>query len=413
MHPQWDHIIKIDGFELLDIISLKSSITYEIRFIALSACPHCNCTLCWARSKLIRTIRHWSIGNQRVYLKVHLKKLQCQNCNRYFTQRLPGILPYQRSSELFKKEITHQHHHGITQSQLAKEYRMGAATIERWYHSSLKTKLLELKTRHTPRVLGIDEHFFTRKKGYATTIADLSRGTVFDVRLGRSEASLKHYLERLEGKHNTKVILMDLSETYRSLCKKYFCNAVIVADRFHVVRLINHTFLKVWSQLDPNGRKNRGLLSLVRRHEWNLKPEQKLKLREYLKLNPVLEGIYDFKQKLNFLMIQKKLNKPQWVKLIPEFLQMIEQLKTAPIEALRTLGKTLNSWKEEIARMWRFTKTNSITEGLHTKMEMLSRRAFGFKNFDNYRIRVLSHCGGLYLGLSAAPPCLEKSRRRA
>jgi transposase len=49
--------------------------------------------------------------------------------------------------------------------------------------------------------------------------------------------------------------------------KKYFPNAMIVADRFHVVRLLNHHFLKVWGMLDPEGRKSRGLLSLMRRHE--------------------------------------------------------------------------------------------------------------------------------------------------
>jgi transposase len=43
--------------------------------------------------------------------------------------------------------------------------------------------------------------------------------------------------------------------------------------------------------------------------------------------------------------------------------------------------------------MWRFTKTNSITEGLHNKMELISRRAFGFRNFKNYRLRVKALCG--------------------
>jgi len=40
-----------------------------------------------------------------------------------------------------------------------------------------------------------------------------------------------------------------------------------------------------------------------------------------------------------------------------------------------------------------FTKSNGITEGFHTKMEMISRRAFGFRNFENYRLRVLALCG--------------------
>jgi hypothetical protein len=41
-----------------------------------------------------------------------------------------------------------------------------------------------------------------------------------------------------------------------------------------------------------------------------------------------------------------------------------------------------------IACMWRFTKNNGITEGFHTKMELIQRRAYGFKNFTNYRLRV-------------------------
>ena len=51
------------------------------------------------------------------------------------------------------------------------------------------------------------------------------------------------------------------------------------------------------------------------------------------------------------------------------------------------------AWLEPIVRMWRFSKTNGITEGFHTKMEMLSRRAYGFRNFENYRLRVLAQCG--------------------
>ena len=62
-------------------------------------------------------------------------------------------------------------------------------------------------------------------------------------------------------------------------------------------------------------------------------------------------------------------------------------------KAMRKLGKTLDNWKKEIGRMLRFSKTNSITEGLHNKMEMLSRRAFGFRNFENYRLKVRVHCG--------------------
>jgi transposase len=58
------------------------------------------------------------------------------------------------------------------------------------------------------------------------------------------------------------------------------------------------------------------------------------------------------------------------------------------------LAETFDSWKQEIARMWRYTRNNAITEGFHTKMEMIQRRAYGFRNFENYRLRVRLLCGG-------------------
>jgi hypothetical protein len=39
--------------------------------------------------------------------------------------------------------------------------------------------------------------------------------------------------------------------------------------------------------------------------------------------------------------------------------------------------------------MWRFTRNNGITEGFHDKMELINRQAYGFRNFENYRLRVI------------------------
>ena len=74
------------------------------------------------------------------------------------------------------------------------------------------------------------------------------------------------------------------------------------------------------------------------------------------------------------------------------YLQCINQLKASAFQPLKTLGKTLYQWREEIVRMWRFTKSNGITEGFHRKMKLIQRRAYGFKNFENYRLRVRVLC---------------------
>ena len=242
-------------------------------------------------------------------------------------------------------------------------------------------------------MLGIDEHFFSRRRGYATTFCDLKGHKIFDVVLGRSEAALESYLQPLPGKEQVRVVCMDLAVGYRALVRKHFPKARIVADRFHVLRLVNQQFLTCWREIDGVGSKHRGLMSLMRRHRRNLKPEQRTKLEAYLKKTPVLDVIYRFKQMLCSLLLKKHRTRKQCARLAPRFLRAIEQLRESGLAPLVQLGETLASWSAEIGTMWRFTRNNGITEGFHTKMEVLQRQAYGFRNFPNYRLRVKIMCG--------------------
>jgi len=130
----------------------------------------------------------------------------------------------------------------------------------------------------------------------------------------------------------------------------------------------------------------------MRRHRKNLRPDQLLSLSRYLGKHPELKVIYDFKQDLCELMMTKRQTARQLKKLIPILLDYIEKLKESMLSSMITLGMTLESWREEVARMFRFTKSNGILEGFHNKMEMISRRAYGFRNFANYRLRVKALC---------------------
>ena len=105
---------------------------------------------------------------------------------------------------------------------------------------------------------------------------------------------------------------------------------------------------------------------------------------------PVLRSLYFAKQQLNGFLVMKTVKRQRAKKMLPQFLALVAQLAQSPA---RALANTLRSWLEPIVRMWRFSKSNGITEGFHTKMEMLSRRAYGFRNFENYRLRVLTQCG--------------------
>ena len=101
------------------------------------------------------------------------KPYRCEECGKYFNQRFRGILPRKRSTEQFRREVAKRHHDGVTQKTLSQRVRVSCSTIEKWYQELIYLENQKF-TKKCPRVLGIDEHFFTKKKGYATTFADLS-----------------------------------------------------------------------------------------------------------------------------------------------------------------------------------------------------------------------------------------------
>nr|WP_233590641.1 transposase [Legionella qingyii] len=98
-----------------------------------------------------------------------------------------------------------------------------------------------------------------------------------------------------------------------------FPNAKIVADRFHVIRLLQHQCMMTYRELSTQIKSNRGILALL-----HIRPDRLT---------------------------------PQRRKMIPQFLNMLDELKSSPFKALAALGKTFCLWKEEILRMWRFGST--------------------------------------------------------
>lgn len=389
--PHYEAIIGLPDYKLISVREY-AGILYSVTYVGPRLCPHCKSQNLRKKDTFLRKIQHQSRGIDRTFLVLKCHKFHCRSCGRYFNDRLPGIRPRFQSTEPFRDEIAIKHHQGIARAISAKYSGVSSSTVERCYKAYLAQKERHRANAFCPKVLGIDEKHFTKKKGYMTTFCDLRRRKVFDVTMGRSEASLRGYLKKMSGRQNCRVLVMDLSETFRCVGRKHFPNAMIVADRFHVVKLINHHFLKTWSELDEVGRKSRGLSSLIRRHPENLKPEQVPKLQRYLDENPAVKALYEFKQYLMRTVKARVYSKSEARKLIPDFLNCIALLKESKFKFMKVLGDTLESWQEEIVRMWRFSKTNSITEGLHNRMEEIIRRAYGFRNFENFRLRVKHYC---------------------
>lgn len=385
-------LLGLPEFQITGISRENKVVVLSLKYTGEARCPHCQSAKLRKKDRREREVRHEGFGTRRCLLRMAAYKWLCQECGKYFWDRFPGILPWQRATEPYRRYIFEQHWDGVCRSRLAGREQIGHATVERWFHYFLRREAAEFSGATCPRVLGIDEHFFTRKRGYATTFCDLGKHRVYDVVLGRSEAALESYLSKLKGREQVRIVCMDLSPTYRALARKWFPNALVVTDRFHVIRLVHQQFMAQMRAIDPAGAKNRGLVSLLRRHAAHLSEQQSRKLAEYFLAQPAIAALYEFREKLCSLLRNKGLNQKACRPLARQFLGHIEALRTSSFAAMRSLGETLDSWKEEIARMWRFSRSNGITEGFHTKMEALQRQAYGFRNFRNYRLRVQSMC---------------------
>ena len=236
-------VLGLPGYQITGIEEQSGKVRISARHAGPISCPHCGGVRLRLKDRRVRKPRHESWGVRQSVLELESRKWRCRDCGRGFWQRFPGILPRKRATEPFRRSVSLKHFDGISRSRLGQREGIGSATVERWFQDFLKLRAAERSSAPCPQVLGIDEHFFTRRLGYATTFCDLKGHKIYDVVLGRSEAALESYLDRLPGKESVRVVCMDLASVYRALVRKHFPKALIVADRFHVIRLIHHHFL--------------------------------------------------------------------------------------------------------------------------------------------------------------------------
>ena len=374
-------------------ISGRDPLIYHCVRSCASSCVHCGSERLHKKDRLQRRFEHERTGLRRSVIEVTYYKYHCKDCGRYFRENLDGILRYQRSTEPCRRQVFHHHRHGMSRKQLGEDFGKSSRTLNRWYGHIFDLEHRKRLSMQCPSVLGIDEHYFSKKqKIFATTLCDLRKNRVFDVVKGKSGVDLKDYLEQLQGKEKVQVVCMDLSSSYRSIVKKYFPNAKIVSDRFHVVRIVQHHLIKTAMQLDPSLKEQRGMIRLLRKHHANLTDDQRKRLLIYLEDNPAVTAVYEHKEEWMKLLLKKNHTRKKARPLAHQFFQLLHVLKEMPISSCQALARTLESWQEEIGRMWRFTKSNGITEGFHRKIKLIQRLAYGYRNFENYRLRVRVLC---------------------
>lgn len=385
--------IGIHGYDIIAAEDKSAVIEVHVRVKKPKRrCPCCGGDRPHSKGRIVRQARHLDCFGKATVLVVHARRNKCTVCGTIFPDVIPGIRPYRRSTEKLRDQIYEDHQDGICGRRLAQRNEISPATVERIYHERTQRRASERLQKHCPRILGIDEHTVHKGYRFATTFCNLGRNKVFDIVEGKSQKALEGFLSRLKGRHKVKIICIDLSSSYRQIIQRWFPNAVIVADRFHAVRLGIHHFMQLAREVVKELPWNRPYLRLLRKHNKNLSEKEKDQLKELFKAQPVLEGIYRQKEKLCWLLNHKTQKAKQCRKLIQQFASFLDELRHSQIPRMIKLANTLQDWSEPIARMWRFSKNNGITEGFHRKMKLIQRRAYGFKNFNNYRLRVIAQC---------------------
>jgi transposase len=245
--------------------------------------------------------------------------------------------------------------------------------------------------------LGIDEIALVKGQGnYVAVLVDVSNGKLLEIVPSRRKEDLRKVLvswgeEVLNG---IEEVSIDLWKPYKSLVNKLMPNAEVVADRFHVFKQVNDELdtCRKRAKNEANKIKNKSQkeakLSAINRskyvllkNEKDLKEEQKIKLKEVQKQMPELGKMHGLKEQIRD--IYERENKDANPTLL-----LIDWLKKAKKYFPKSV-KTIIRWFSEVVGYFESGTTQGKVEGINNRLKLIKRKGYGFRNFDNFRLRSL------------------------
>ena len=265
--------------------------------------------------------------------------------------------------------------------------RCSSRTVYKSFYSVLERKEKQHKYP-LPESIGIDEHSIKKPKyksvEYVTMMVDHSNKRIYDLFMGRDADSVNSAFKGLLGKENVKSVSIDMSPTYRSVVRRHFPKATVVADRFHVHRLFTKLVNKFRKEITGDDRKN-PIRTLVLRNHKDLKSYEKRAVLRFLNLYPKLREMYEYKEAVNRLYRTKGAKRAR-----KAFIKLLDRMGKSKIERVLKLRATLVNWREEILNYFKCKITNGRVEGFNRRAKLLQRKAYGYSNFENYRMRLLN-----------------------
>ena len=334
-------------------------------------------------------VREAALREKPLWLRIEKHRYYCKRCRKPFTEPVEGVWPRRRSTAHFRKAVASDCENYTNLSLVRKHHSCSSGFIYKIHYEVLANKLNERRNARWPKVLGIDEHFFTRRNGYAefaTVFCNLKKRILFEMCKGKDSKSLLAMMDHYPGREEVEVVVIDLSNGYRGIVQRMFPNAKIIADKFHALRLLTPAIMKLRKQINGNRLELKQRRLLLRNRE-DLKYFEKLEMDKFLEKHPELEELYFYKERLR--IFYKSRNHRQARRQLEVF---IKDLGNSTQEAAQRLGRTIKKWKEELIAYFGNGWTNGFTEATNGTAKALQRRARGFKNFVNYRLKTLNAC---------------------
>jgi transposase len=388
--------IKLPGFEEVVVLSMEE-VEEKLRIyvempVKAHVCPVCGTSTVKIHDYRIQKIKHLKLFERQTLLFYKKRRYACQ-CGKKFSESNPFVDRYQRISVELNQAIKIRSIKGKTFKETAEVYGTSPSTVVRRFDLLAEATVNE-EAKELPEVIAIDEYKGDTREGkYQLIIADGVTREPIDILENRYKRTIKQYLRKYGA--NVKVVVMDMSPSFKAAVQQALGKPVIVADRFHFVRYIYWALDGVrrrvqaeWHDYDRKKCK-RGRHVFYKRSN-KLSEEDKWLLRRYLDMSPELKLAYELKEQFCRWFDKAKLNGEEKILLTKESLyNFYEDVAQAGIPEFMKAAKTIKNWQIEILNSFSYNYSNGFLEGLNNLTKVMKRNAFGFRSFKRFRAKIL------------------------
>lgn len=350
-------------------------------------CPHCGHITTYVKDYRLQTVKDLTVAGNPLIVTVRKRRYICKECNSTFTENNPYIKRYCHFPQRFYFESIKETLSLQSFTSIARRVGVSVSSVIRWFDN------INYPKAELPSCIAIDE-FKGNADGekFQCNLSDPVKHKIIDILPSRNSEDLcKHFLEYpYEERAKVKKVVMDLSTLFHSLAKQLFPEAKIIADKFHVIRVVINSLENVRKRIqkefhDAKRKWFKRSRQLLLKPEYKLTDEDKIELNRMLNSSPELEQAWVLKEL--FYEIFRKETRTEAKRELRDWLLLANQLSVPEFQHCIT---TFTNWSTEIANIVGENVSNGFIEGSNNKIKVLKRISFGVQNFRRLRNRILS-----------------------